>query len=169
MRVSTGSTLRRHARLGAAASSAVLLIAVFGLLAAMLLGYRFLVVRSGSMEPALRPGDVIVTRVARPETILAGDIVTFRDASRGERLITHRVVQAVPRDGYVEFETRGDANSGSEHWWVHDSGRVGALHMRLTGLAAASGLALHPGARAVVILLSAAATAFFGLRWVWAR
>lgn len=166
---STVSWLRRGASLGALASAAALVLALLALLAGMALGYRLLVVRSGSMEPALMPGDVIVTRVAGPETVNPGDVVTFRDASRGDRLITHRVVQSVSRDGYVEFETRGDANTGSEHWWVHRGGTVGTLSLRLTGTAAASALALDARVRVGVLLLSAAATTVFALRAVWTR
>ena len=51
---------------------------------------RPLTVLSGSMEPALKTGDVIVVQRKAPMGVRPGDIVTFREPG-GRRLITHRV------------------------------------------------------------------------------
>lgn len=73
--------------------------AAFGLVAGLLLaltlprlfGMPVLVVLSGSMEPALATGDVVIESRISPLDAKVGDIVTFRDPERPERLITHRV------------------------------------------------------------------------------
>lgn len=75
-----------------------------------LFGFEFLVVTSGSMEPVLSPGDlVIVDRDDDDDRHEVGDLVVFRRATG--MLVTHRIV-AVARssDGSTSYVTRGDAN-----------------------------------------------------------
>lgn len=67
-----------------------------------LLGYSNLVVLSGSMEPAVSAGDVII--IHRQKSYETGDVITYRD---GGTLTTHRIV-AENDEG---FQTRGDANN----------------------------------------------------------
>jgi signal peptidase len=73
-------------------------------------GGSTLTVLSGSMEPTLPVGSVVVVRPRPPAEIAVGDVVTFlaRDpASDATRVVTHRVVEVLPGPG---FRTRGDAN-----------------------------------------------------------
>jgi signal peptidase I len=95
---------------------------------------RPLVVLSGSMEPALRTGDVSVVRSIAPLDARPGDIVTFRDPDNAERLITHRVRAMRVQGDAVVFRTRGDANNVSERWRVPASGEIGRLMYRIPKL-----------------------------------
>jgi signal peptidase len=61
------------------------------------------VVLSGSMEPTLSPGDVVVVDATAP--IRENDVITYLTAGTGVPT-THRVVSVLP-EGY---ETKGDAN-----------------------------------------------------------
>lgn len=77
-------------------------------------GYSVHRVLSGSMEPELSIGDVIVGKnIDDPSQIHIGDIVTFRgDARFGNNKVTHRVIVA-PYDngrGSTVIVTQGDAN-----------------------------------------------------------
>nr|WP_264474907.1 signal peptidase I [Salinirubrum litoreum] len=67
------------------------------------------VVLSGSMEPEISPGDVVVVSEATQRQIERGDVITFmqRDA---EVPTTHRVVEVNPREEGVAYTTKGDAN-----------------------------------------------------------
>ena len=96
---------------------------------------KSLTVMSGSMEPTIGTGDVVVARQTPPMDVRVGDIVTFRDPYDHSRLITHRVRQMHVEDGDVVFVTRGDANTGEEHWAVPVDGVVGrvAYHIPLLG------------------------------------
>jgi signal peptidase len=74
-------------------------------------GYHFYRVATGSMEPTLMTGDVILVKEAPAESIAKDDIVTYK-AKSGEmtgREVTHRVV-AEPeiKDGVYWFQTQGD-------------------------------------------------------------
>jgi len=73
--------------------------------------YRFYVVRSGSMTPAIRPGDVIVTGPA-PRIVKPGQVVVFR---MGDDRITHRVVKVVNK---TQVRTKGDANPAPDPFLV---------------------------------------------------
>lgn len=76
-----------------------------------LAGWHLGVVRTGSMEPALPTGSMIVASPITADEVEAGMIVEFVDPDDGDRIITHRVVE-VQRDpgGSVQLVTKGDAN-----------------------------------------------------------
>ncbi len=65
-------------------------------------GYSVATVGSGSMEPTINTGDVIVNK--KSDTYEVGDIITYYSESES-RYITHRIVQ-VNEDG--SFRTQGD-------------------------------------------------------------
>lgn len=88
-------------------------------------------VLSGSMEPAIAAGDLVVAQRTSALDIELGDVVTFRDPDDGTRLITHRV-GGIRREGaHVAFVTKGDANTGTESWRVAAGGEVGRVAYRL--------------------------------------
>jgi signal peptidase len=152
--------LLRIAGGGAAVGIAAgLLLAVVVLLG---LGYRGLTVLSGSMEPALATGDVVVLHQVPPRSLAVGDVVTFRDPENGARLITHRVRGLVERDGRVEVITRGDANSGSERWSVPVHGHLGRVVARVPHLGSAVAW-MHGGLGALALLLVPACLALRAL------
>jgi signal peptidase len=96
---------------------------------------KSLTVMSGSMEPTIGTGDVIVARQTSPMDVRVGDIVTFRDPLNHERLITHRVREMHVQGDDVVFVTRGDANTGEEHWALPKEGTIGrvAFHVPKLG------------------------------------
>lgn len=71
----------------------------------MIGGYSALIVLSGSMEPTIMTGEVIVIR-SEPEYEV-GDILTYRE---GSILVTHRIVDETT----TTFTTRGDANNTND-------------------------------------------------------
>jgi len=64
------------------------------------------VILSGSMEPALSPGDVVI--VSDAASVAVGDIITFSNG--GSIPVTHRVVGV--QDG--QYITKGDANGNPD-------------------------------------------------------
>ncbi|TKX56130.1 signal peptidase I [Halorubrum sp. SP3] len=67
------------------------------------------VVLSGSMEPAMSPGDVIIVNSVPAAAIERNDVITF-GGQGGDTPTTHRVIEVVERDGTTAFRTQGDAN-----------------------------------------------------------
>ncbi len=100
-------------------------VAVFIYLAPHL-GWRVNAVLSGSMEPELTVGSLVVTRPVEPETIVVGDIITFRPVSVGEHLITHRVI-GIGQSSSLYFETKGDATDRPDPFTVPAQNLVGKI------------------------------------------
>jgi signal peptidase I len=114
-----------------------------GLLAAVTLpsvfGYQSLTVVSGSMEPTLHVGSVVIDEVISPLDARPGDIVTFKDPLR-PRQLTHRL-QRMRVDGDTAYMTTlGDANDVPEHWTVKTDGHIGRVvaHLPKLGYARAA-------------------------------
>lgn len=146
-------------------AAAVLCLAVLGALIAS--GHRVLVVRSGSMAPAINTGDVVVTRMIDPTGVSVGDVVTFRDPSRSGDLITHRVVKRRIEGAKVSFLTRGDANTGTERWSVDEDGTVGKLAFRIPKVGYGLAWAGSPLARAGLLIAGALLLAVVAIRRIW--
>ena len=70
-----------------------------------------LTVKSGSMYPTLKVGDVILMEPVSPKDIKVGDVIIFYKPGTRE-LIVHRVVMKTDEGLY----TKGDANPSID-WW----------------------------------------------------
>ena len=157
--------------------AAVLVSAVLGLGGGLvvlagaprLAGFRSFTVMSGSMEPAISTGDVVVERAIHPLQARIGDVVTFKDATRGNELVTHRVRAIRVRGPVVSFVTRGDANTGTEHWSVRREGTIGrvAYHLPLAGYALV--WTRTPWARLLLLVIPAIGLAGIELAGIWRR
>ncbi len=75
-------------------------------------GWHVNAILTGSMEPAVHTGSLIVTRPVAPEEINVGDIIIFTSVV-GETLTAHRVV-GVTKEPELLFITKGDANNGND-------------------------------------------------------
>jgi signal peptidase I len=97
-------------------------------------GMHSFTVLSGSMEPTIGTGDVLVVDSIRPLDARIGDIVTFRSPEDPSRQITHRVIKMRAAGNVVYVVTRGDANTGVERWSVPASGTIGRAQYRIPKL-----------------------------------
>lgn len=77
-------------------------------------GYTIFRISTGSMEPELMTGDVILDKVVDDETeISVGDVITFEGGSQFDgKLVTHKVIKAPYTDenGNTMLQTHGIAN-----------------------------------------------------------
>lgn len=77
-------------------------------------GYSIYRISSGSMEPELMVGDIILDKVIDDETeISVGDVITFEGGSQFDgKLVTHKVIKAPYTDenGNTMLQTHGIAN-----------------------------------------------------------
>jgi signal peptidase len=106
------------------AVAAVLILAVALPLA---FGARPHTVLTGSMEPTIAAGDVVIDARISPLDARVGDVITFRDPEDQSRLITHRV-QRIRRSGsHLWFVTQGDANNTIERWRIAADGELGRV------------------------------------------
>jgi signal peptidase I len=140
-----------------------------GLLAAIALplafGQRPLTVLSGSMEPTLSTGDVVVVKRIRPAQAGVGDVVTFRDP-RG-RLVTHRVRAVRERSGRFEFVTKGDANNASERWTLGPDGELSRAVFRVPLAGRVLSVTSSPHGRIVLVVIPLLLLGAFEIRRIW--
>jgi signal peptidase len=87
-------------------------------------GYRLLIVRSGSMAPAMPVGSLALVGPA-PATPEPGEVVTFRLESG--TLVTHRIARTFTLDGVPYIATKGDANAQEDPAASPASAIVGRL------------------------------------------
>ncbi|HXV58696.1 MAG TPA: signal peptidase I [Gaiellaceae bacterium] len=93
-----------------------------------LAGYRPVVVYSGSMEPGLGVGSLAFVQSVPSAEVEVGDVITFGDPRRPGRLVTHRVVEAVEREGGgLAYRTKGDANEAVDPWAIALPEQAGRL------------------------------------------
>lgn len=74
------------------------------------------VIATGSMEPMIKPGDVIlvkkITDMEGINLLKMGDVMQFK---RGSILITHRIIEIVENEeAGRQYRTQGDNNSGAD-------------------------------------------------------
>lgn len=77
------------------------------------LGFSFLQVQTGSMEPELPVGTIVITKNTDPKELKKGDIISFysTDKEISQKVVTHRIVDITTNmKGYPTFTTKGDAN-----------------------------------------------------------
>src|SRR5699024_7431292 len=76
-------------------------------------GYQLKTVLSGSMEPGIQTGSVIVVKPGGDMTrFKEKDIITFMDEE--EHVITHRVIEVVESGEHTIYHTKGDNNDAAD-------------------------------------------------------
>lgn len=87
---------------------AIILLLVTPTFARNVLGISVTTVLTGSMRPAINPGDLVITRTSAASGIGVGDVVVVNS---GDVPIAHRVVDVRVVSGLNRLTTKGDANA----------------------------------------------------------
>lgn len=93
-------------------------------------GFMMFRVVTGSMEPTIHVGALLVTREVEISQIQLDDIICFRtqDAQIWGRIVTHRVIDVISNaDGSIMLETKGDANLVADGYYVGEHNLVGKV------------------------------------------
>ncbi|MDQ4145119.1 MAG: signal peptidase I [Actinomycetota bacterium] len=147
-----------------------LVLLALGLLATgvfLVTGGKALIVRSGSMEPAIGVGDLVMTKTIRPTDVEVGEVISFSDPTRSGTLVTHRVRKMQDLGGRIAFVTKGDTNGGVERWTIARSGSVGRLIFTIPKLGQAVSWAAEPSTRFGLLVGGALLIAYSVLRRIW--
>ena len=75
------------------------------------LGIKTYVIISGSMEPNLQIGDIVIVKKVAQNELKQGDIISYR---QGQSVITHRIAEVIDKEGEVEYKTKGDNNNAED-------------------------------------------------------
>jgi signal peptidase I len=99
----------------------------------MLFGWRPYVIESGSMQPRIKVGDIVIASPNHDPKMLLGHVTVFQDPDFPSRVKTHRVIR-IAKDG--RLVTKGDANPTADSQPVRlDKVRgIGRLMVRYAGL-----------------------------------
>ncbi len=87
--------------------------------------HKVLVVKSGSMEPAVKTGSVVF--VSPQEEYNVNDIITFAGRGGKENSITHRIIEIEDTNGKKSFVTKGDANNAEDESKVAEDKIIGKV------------------------------------------
>lgn len=94
----------------------VVLIAIFAVIAISTIklpgNYKLLVVESGSMQPSISQGSVIV--IKPQDNYSKNDVITALDSSVSKVSVTHRIVGIINTGKYTLYTTKGDANKTAD-------------------------------------------------------
>ncbi len=135
-----------------------LVFAALGLAAAAqagpLGGYGLYAIRSASMAPALRVGDLVGAERIDPRAVQPGDVVTVAVGS--DRTLTHRVVDIEASSSGIVLRTKGDANASADPVAVTADALRGRVEWRVPLLGFLMAMITMP--TGVVALFSVGAT-----------
>lgn len=92
--------------------------------------HPLLAVASGSMEPILYKGDLILVAGVKNACLINaapeyGDIIVFRKPTYSDDLIVHRAIKKDEVGGSCVFTTQGDANPAPDGWRIRESEIIG--------------------------------------------
>lgn len=114
----------------------LLVVSVLGLVLAVnvapRLGYEFVVIRGGSMEPTIHLGAMTVVSQAQPADLHVGDVVTMKETNGV--LVSHRITRLVQMPDGLYLETKGDANATVDPVLAPVADVTGRVNFSIPGL-----------------------------------
>ena len=97
-------------------------------------GYSPLIVLTGSMEPEIKDGDLIIVKKIDARAVKVDDVISFFDPDGdGTSTVTHKVIEIIEKDGALSFRTKGVANNGADPSPVPAESLVGIYCFRIPG------------------------------------
>lgn len=110
------------------------------------LGYSAFRVVTGSMEPDIAQGELIVVKRVSGDEIAVGDVITFysQDPQLQGAVNTHRVTDIRREGGTLLFITKGDANQTEDQFPVREADLIGKVAFSSKLLGTLSRLAANP-------------------------
>lgn len=125
-------------------------------------GVKTFVVQSGSMEPAIRTGSVVVVKGAASYAV--GDVITFGPRSKTKPPTTHRIIE-VKADG--NFVTKGDANEDEDIRTVSRYEVIGKVVFSIPWVGYAVAAAQKPWGFAIIVVIPAAIIIWEEMGKIW--
>ena len=86
---------------------------------------KFMTVLSGSMEPTIKTGSVVMTKPASQYNV--GDVITFGPMSKTKTPTTHRITEIKTTNGLTSYITKGDANNSIDAREVSQKDVIGKV------------------------------------------
>lgn len=86
-------------------------------------------VLTGSMEPAIPEGSLLLIKKTDPSALQVGDVISFysKDPSLNGEVNTHRIMEIEEENGTYLFTTKGDANNVKDIYGTLGSDVIGKV------------------------------------------
>ena len=123
------------------------------------------VVLSGSMEPAIPVGSVIVIKPAESYTV--GDIVTYGKDTKTNIPTTHRIVDMRIEGGETFFKTQGDANEDPDMSEQKEGAITGKMLITIPFLGYLIDFAKQPIGFILLVIIPAMCIMIDEIRKIW--
>jgi len=116
--------------------------------------YKILIIYSGSMEPAIKMGSLVLVKPADEYKI--GEVITFKSPANPKELITHRIFDIEIRGGKMAYITKGDANEEPDQRKISKGEIMGKVLFSVPYLGFALNFVKQPLVLALIIIIPAA-------------
>ena len=110
-------------------------------------------VLSGSMEPAIHTGSVVVVKPT--STYKVGDVVSFGLNTKTDIPTTHRIAEMRVQDGQFVYKTKGDANNSEDGKEVLEKDIIGKVYFSIPYLGYIIDFVKKPLGLMIVIVIPA--------------
>lgn len=112
--------------------------------------YRLANILTGSMEPAIGTGSLVIIKNVPEDQLTAGDIITFKPSDGSRTLLTHRIIGRGNEDN--SFITQGDASGTPDFDPVYYESIAGKVVLTVPLLGHLAGFLRTPRGIAALIL-----------------
>jgi len=116
--------------------------------------YKLMIVQSGSMEPAIKLGSVVIVKPANDYKI--GDVISFGAVTKTKAPTTHRISDIKVENGKISYITKGDANDNPDQREVLKNEVMGKVLFDVPFIGYAVDFAKKPLGFSLIIIVPAA-------------
>ncbi len=127
--------------------------------------YKVKIVLSGSMEPEIKTGSIVVIRPADNYGI--GDIITFGKDTKKDIPTTHRIIKTRVVGGKMLYTTKGDANNGPDGKEIRENEIAGKMMFSVPFLGYMIDFAKKPAGFAIIIIIPAIVIVYDEIKKIW--
>ncbi|MCK4520491.1 signal peptidase I [Candidatus Parcubacteria bacterium] len=115
--------------------------------------FKVLTVLSGSMEPDIKTGSVVVVKPV--DNYKIEDIITFTNSKKPDESVTHRIYDMKVNEGVPVYITKGDANNVPDTREIREKDIIGKVLLDIPYLGYAVNFAKKPLGFALIIIVPA--------------
>ena len=114
-------------------------------------GIRLYTVQSGSMEPTIKTGSLILVKTKG--TYAPSDIITFYKSSASKEAVTHRLLELKTENGITYGITQGDANNTPDQERIYLYNIIGKVRLAIPYLGYPLGFARTTTGVVILIII----------------
>lgn len=115
--------------------------------------YKVMIVQSGSMEPTIKTGSIVVVRPSPSYDV--GDVITFGPTPKGKIPTTHRIIAENINNGMETYTTKGDSNDTADLKGVLQKDVLGKVYLSVPFVGYALTAAKEPIGFLILIIVPA--------------